>query len=105
MIDKDPTVIDRIVNTDLVSREVLARFEKIGRKQVIPDLFLSEAPGVRKLRSMPYSVQKYYASKPVEVLVMNGGDADMLKVEVKNLTPAQVAQVFTADGVPGTALA
>lgn len=105
MIDQDPGVIDRIIDQHpkLLNREVLARFEKIGRNQTLPELFLSEAPGIRKLRSLPLSVQKHFVNKPVEILVVNDGQADMLKVEVKNLTPAQVAQVFTADGIRGAA--
>jgi hypothetical protein len=104
MIDEDPEVVEAIANAHPhITKEILARFEKIGRKQVIPDLFLSEAPGIRKLRSLPYSVQKHYADHPVEVLVVNNGKQEMLKVDAKNLTSGQVAQVFTLDGVRDTA--
>lgn len=100
LLNQDPTVIDQICAQNAwITPEICYRFEQIGRKQVSPQLLLSDTPGVRRLRSLPFSQQERYANEPLELLVVENGKTDVLKIHVKNLTPAQTAQVFEKDSV------
>ena len=94
-MDEDPDFVDRICDQcpDL-SAEVIYRFEQIGRQQLYPSLLLNDSPGIRRLRHLPYELQKKYSTDPVTVLVSDG---ETLEMDVRNLTPAQAGQVFSGD--------
>jgi hypothetical protein len=77
-----------------LSPAVIAKFEAIGRGTLNPQLLLSESPGVRKLRAMPISVQNHLEGGSVDLLVLREKGVDVMKVEIKNLTQSQAAQVF-----------
>ena len=77
------------------SMEVLNHFELIGRKQLCPQLLVSEAPGVRALRRMPISDQQRYLKEPIDLLVVNDQDhTSHIKAMVYNFTTEQTMQVF-----------
>lgn len=100
ILDADPCAVDKICGANpWITPEVVFRFEQIGRKQVSPQLMLSDAPGVRKLRAMPLSQQEKFAAEPIELLVHEDGKTDVLKVHVKNLTASQSQQVFAKDHI------
>lgn len=96
-MDANPHFIDEVCDKcpDL-SPETVVRFAQIGRKQLLPKLLISDAPGVRRLRKLPYALQQKYSSDPIPVVIASG---DVLTVDVRNLTPDQAAQVFADDRI------
>lgn len=73
---------------------VLCQLERIGRKQVIPQLLLSEYPAARAIERLPYSEQVRLQADPVEIMVSGG---DVLKVKPSEMTSHQVKQAFAKD--------
>lgn len=99
-VDKDP---DWVANVNKahpeISEDTIWAFDRIGRNQLHPKLLMSNCPGAKRLRRLPYASQQKYADEPVELLVRNGGNWDTLNVSIYNLTPDQSKQVFGTDGV------
>jgi hypothetical protein len=59
LVDSDPHAFEWIIaEYPDFNPTILSRFEKIGRKIIHPKLFLSSAPGTKKLQNLPYSVQE-----------------------------------------------
>jgi hypothetical protein len=86
--------LEDIAESAGVSKDILARFEQIGRNNLYPRLLASTSPGARALTACPYSEQKNYCHNPVKLLVMHGGQPDTLLVPLDNLTTDQCKQVF-----------
>jgi len=86
--------LDDIADSAGVSKDILARFEQIGRNNLYPRLLASTSPGARALTGCPFSEQKHYCHNPVKMLVMRDGEPDTLLVPLDNMTPDQVKQVF-----------
>src|SRR6185436_1158233 len=103
-VDKNPRFIEDFCSqVNNISEEVLHRFEQIGRQEIYPYLMTHDGPGVRRLRTLPYMLQKQFWNEPVPVLIREGGKTEILAVDVRNLTPFQARQVFSRDGVRTTA--
>lgn len=96
-LDADPNAKARISAKSGIGMSTLNVFERIGRKQLHSDLFLMDVPATPFLARLPYSDQEKYLHEPVELLVGNNGSADVLKVDIRNLTPEQARQVFAHD--------
>lgn len=100
LLDEDPDAMNEICNQfPFITRDIIVRFEQIGRKQISPKLLLSDTPGTRRLLNLPFSAQEKYADEPLELLVNNNGKAQTLLVGLNSLTAAQAAQVFSGNGV------
>ena len=100
LLAADPDAIDDICTAiPGLQRDVVYRFEAIGRKEIHPRLLLSDAPGIKKLASMPYSVQEAYIDNPISVTVACNGNADVLLVKAESLTSDQCRQVFAKNHV------
>jgi hypothetical protein len=98
----DPSAVDDICQAvPGLPKDVIYRFESIGRKEVHPRLLLSASPGVRRLSSMPYSLQSKYIDEPIEVLIEKDGGTDRLLVKAENLTTDQCKQVFARTHIRG----
>lgn len=100
-VEDDPDFIDMVceMNPD-ISEETVNRFVLMGQKKLHPQLCLSESPGVRRLRRLPYAVQEKYVANPVDLVIKDeDGKATILKVDVRNLKPDQAAQVIGPDGI------
>ncbi len=96
-MDEDPDWADKVARANpQVTIEAVERFVKMGRGELHPMLATSEAPGVCALRRLPYVTQEKYLREPIKVVIAGG---DTLPVDVRNLTPAQVRQVFSRDGI------
>lgn len=97
--ESDPNWIDDVCDKcPDITPECVKRFIDIGRKKLHPRLAISEAPGVRRLRRLPYAVQEKFSNEPLELLVSSGSGWETLRVDVRNLTPDQAAQVLDEDG-------
>lgn len=103
LIDEDRSAIDLIKTKSdgMINGHLIAIFERIGRKQLLPRLANMTGPGPERLKKMPYSIQEKYISEPIEVLVLKDGEegVDRLQVAVTNLTTFQASQVFDRDTV------
>lgn len=103
-IAKDPSFIDRVCEQmPGLSRETVHRFEMIGLGRALPDVFLSDSPGMKRLRHLSTETQRKYCVEPVELLVVNGDETTTLKVDIRNLSASQSQQVFSRDGVRSVA--
>lgn len=100
LIDDDPDVIGKICNeVPQLTPGILRQLERIGRKELVPELLLKSGPGWSKLRQMPFPIQKRLMSEPVDLLVLTERGPDTLKVTIDNLTSQQARQVFDDDHV------
>ena len=100
-VEADPEFVDRVCEIcPDINEETVNRFVLMGLKKLHPQLCLSETPGVRRLRRLPYSLQEKHVKDPVDLVVKNDdGKVEILKVDVRNLTVDQSAQVFSVEGV------
>lgn len=98
-IDNDPSWPDKVVKEHPeISEDTIYAFDRIGRKELLPKLLMSNKPGPKRLRRLPYSYQEKFAEQPVELLVQAQGEYDTLKVSIWNMTPDQARQAFDVDG-------
>lgn len=101
-LEEDPDFADKVHEYHPeISVDTVYAFDRIGRRELHPKLVMSDTPGSRKLRRMPYHIQEKYCDMPVPLLIKSDGKWDTLKVSVFNLTTDQAAQVFDSDGVRG----
>jgi hypothetical protein len=99
-IELNPAFIDEVCDKcPDITPEVVKRFQMIGLKKLHPQLAISESAGVRRLRKMPYALQVKHVKEPVELLIKTESGHEVLKVDVRNLTPDQAAQVFDEEGI------
>lgn len=101
ILDENPDAIDTICDQiPGISREIIFRFEQIGRKAILPNLLLSNCPGNKKLLQMSYSQQQQYFHEPLPVLICKDNDKyDTLLISVEKLTPEQCRQVFDSKNI------
>lgn len=93
--DEDPANRGRVkVDLANIPQPILTTLERIGRRQLVPQVYSSNGPGYRKLAKMSYDVQEFYLVNPVELVVETSRGVDVLKVSVDALSVAQVKQVF-----------
>jgi hypothetical protein len=100
-LDDGQLVLNDLHEADTrLSMEVLHMLERIGRKQLLPELAIpSGLPGEAALARMPYSTQKLLYGRTVEVLVMHADGPSTLNTDIRHLTNHQAKQVFGASGV------
>jgi hypothetical protein len=102
--DCDMAIEDIAGQSDYLTEDIVAKFEQLGRKQLLPDLLVLDYPAVRHITKLPYSEQKRIVNGSVEVLVSSNKGLDTLRIAPDNLTPQQCRQVFdgnTVRSVPG----
>ena len=80
-----------------VSIDTVYAFDRVGRRELYPKLLMSDTPGAKRLRRLPYAAQEKFANNPVSVLIRADKGWDTLKTSVFNLTSDQAAQVFDGD--------
>lgn len=97
-LEEDPDFAEKVnAAHPEISVDTVYAFDRIGRKQLHPKLVISDSPGARKLRRLPYTMQEKYTDEPVPVLIRTESGWETLKVNVFNLTSEQAAQVFDGD--------
>ena len=99
LIDEDGKTLEEINDTLEMPLDVLATLEKIGRKQINPQLLLSDYPAARQIERLPLSEQDRLMIEPVDVLICGDGNTDVIKVQVQHMTREQVRQVFARNYV------
>lgn len=100
LVDEDPDAIQRLSEAaPMLTPGILRSLERIGRQELLPELLLKHGAGYSRLRELPLSYQRKYIKEPIPVLIQTANGPDTLNVPVENLTPRQVRQVFTSDGI------
>ena len=77
-----------------IALNILEQLERIGRKQVIPRLLISDYPAARAMEKLPYSEQERLQRDTVPLIVSADGKIDVLMVKPDDMTPNQVKQAF-----------
>lgn len=85
--------------SEFITENVLAQFERIGRKQVMPKLLVMDFPASRYLQKMPMSEQQRLLDGSIDLLVIRDNGTDSLNVRCRDLTKDQCKQAFSKDGV------
>lgn len=99
-IDKDPEFPDRVhEHHPEVGVDTVLAFDRLGRRELHPKLLISDSPGAKKLRRMPYSIQEKHVSEPLPLLIRNENKWETLSVNVFNLTSDQANQIFDGDSI------
>lgn len=99
-MDADPDFAEKVSEEHPeISQEMVHAFDRIGRKELHPRLLLSDKPGPRRLRRLPFRLQERHITEPVSVLVQTSKGWETLKMSIHNLTPSQASQVFDADSI------
>lgn len=102
LIDEDSSAVEIIKERSggVINGHMIAIFERIGRKQLVPRLAYMSGPGPERLKKMPFSLQQQYLTEPVTLLVLRDDERiDKLQVAVTDLTALQAAQVFDRDTI------
>jgi hypothetical protein len=100
LIDEHGLSVSAIAQaSSYLTDEIVGRFEQLGRKQIIPNLLISDFPASKHLFRLPYSEQKRLIDGQVELLVVTDKGTETLMVDTENLTPAQCKQVFDRTAV------
>lgn len=100
LIDDLGFTIEEITDkSEFLTRDIVCKFEMIGRKQILPNLLISDFPAASRMLRLPYSEQKRVWNEPISVLVLNNGRPDEIKIEARNLTPLQCRQVFDSSQI------
>jgi hypothetical protein len=103
LIDEGGFSVSEIAQaSNYLTDEIVARFEQLGRKQIIPNLLISDFPATKHLFRLPYSEQKRLIDGQVELLVVTDKGTETLMVDTENLTPFQCKQVFDRTAVRST---
>jgi len=104
-IDADENWIDRVcdaalaVGLRIVTPQLVRKFERIGRGQLLPLLAYESGAWVSALSRLPYGEQENYTRNPVTVLIPEKGGYVPHHSEPRALTAGQVRQVFARDHV------
>ena len=99
-LEQDPDFAEKVhAECPEISVDTVYAFDRLGRKELHPKLLVSDSPGAKKLRRLPYSVQEKLTDSPVSVLIKTERGWDTLNVSVFNLTAEQASQVFDSDCV------
>jgi len=96
LIAIDPEARARLIEEYHIPRSTLATMERIGNKQLRPELAFGDA----RLRALPMSDQERILSGKIDVLVMNDdGATDVLQVDLKTAAPEIKNQVLNGDHI------
>lgn len=100
LVDRDADVIDRIVQlSPMLTKGILRSLERIGRDELVPELLLKNGLAYAKLRELPVQTQRRLLREPIPLLIETKTGVDTLNVTLDALSPQQVRQVFSHDGV------
>jgi hypothetical protein len=100
LLDKHSMTTAQIAGSSpYLTENLVARFEQLGRKQIVPRLLIAEFPAARYIIKLPYSEQRRVLEAPVDLLLITPTGADTLQTPVENLTPQQCRQVFNGSHV------
>lgn len=96
LIEADPEARTRLIEEYNIPRSTISTLERIGNKQLRPELAFSDA----RLRALPMSEQERILSGKIDVLVIkDSGETDVLQVDLKTTTAEIKNQVLNGDHI------
>jgi hypothetical protein len=99
-LETDPDFAEKVHDAHPeISCDIIYAFDRLGRKELYPKLLISDSPGAKRLRRLPYSSQEKYCKEPVPLLIRNEKGWQTLNTSVFNLTPEQAAQIFDGESM------
>lgn len=100
LVDESGMTIETIADqSNYLTEDIVAKFEQMGRKQLVPELLVLDYPATRHIAKLPYSEQRRLLDGTVELMVLTEKGSDTLRVATENLTSAQCRQVFDGNTV------
>lgn len=99
IIEKTGKSLEDLSGALNIPMDILAKLERIGRKQLNPELWMADFAAASKMMRLPLSEQNRLMREPVEVFVMKDGNPDKMCLPVAVLTAPQVKQVFARNYV------
>lgn len=97
LMDREDLDAMEIADRTGVTRNFICGLERVGRKRMVPELFLGETPGARAMRKLPYDLQKKYLDQPIPLLsVTDSGKPEQLNMPYDALTAEQARSVFVS---------
>lgn len=97
-IAKDASWPDKVEEQTAIPAVSITRWARLIQRQ-IPQLLIDYSPGARLLSRLPKQLQTKYYSEPLPLLIEKDGGFEVLRVDLRNLTPEQARQVFADDHV------
>lgn len=100
-METNPDFIEEVcaINQNLTEAFV-QKFHLIGLRKLHPNCVICERGGIPALRKLPYEMQeKYTTGHKLELVISTNSGTDILNVDVRDLQPNQVLQVFDRDGI------
>ncbi len=95
-IDCNPKIIDELIDLG-IDHVVIRRCEKLGRGQIHLKLLYATSAGARRLLNAPLSEQTAAIERGIEVL--DEDETSTRHIFVDDMTPEQVRQVFSRNGI------
>lgn len=83
----------------LLSVDKLITLERLGRRDLMPELVFDESPASKSIRLLPYSQQQQCLSGPIDVAVHRAGKIVKEKRNVKDLSRREVSIAIGPKGV------
>ena len=75
--------------------DIVFQFERIGRKQLVPELIVADFPAQRAMSKLPFSEQERLLGRDtISVCVIKETGVETLQIPARNLSKAHVKQVF-----------
>ena len=83
--------INEVAEQSKVPQSVLEQLERIGRKQILPCLLISDYPAARMMEKLPYSEQSRLQDESIPLLLDTN---EILNVAADEMTKRQAKQAF-----------
>ena len=92
---KEPGIFNVILaEHPYLSNDILATFERIGKREIYPYLLVDGSPGSRMLTALPYDTQVQLYHEDVPVVVRRGNFTTTIRKTVRSLTKPEAVRVF-----------
>lgn len=86
---------EEVAEQTAVSLDVIFQFERIGRRQIVPELLVSDFPAQKAMTLLPFSEQeRLLGNATIPVCVLKDGGVETLQIPARSLSRAHVKQVF-----------
>jgi hypothetical protein len=94
---------DQLKNGTLfgINTHTLSALEKVGRRQILPELFCADFAAVEAVKRLPLSEQErlIIRKETIEVAEPKGDEIEIRHMDVQDIPSSQVQQVFSQEGV------
>jgi hypothetical protein len=100
LLDRDPATKEQL-HQQGYSPQLLVRLERVGRRALKPELFLTMNPGLTALSRCSITDQERFSTGPVAVFDPESREERLIRVD--ELSPEQIRMVFARDSIRSVA--